>query len=53
MHVENIQRRSLAPVRYVAQAARVVCVTYLVEYFLSTGFSFYERRTDLEVGCFL
>jgi len=50
---ESFRCCSLATVRYVAQAARVVCVTYLVEYFLSTGFSFYERRTDLEVGCFL
>ena len=28
---ENYQRRSLAPVRYVAQATRSVSVTYLVE----------------------
>jgi hypothetical protein len=30
VHYENIQRGSLAPVRYVAQAARSVCVIYLV-----------------------
>jgi hypothetical protein len=30
LHYENYQRRSLAPVRYVAQATRFVCVTYLV-----------------------
>jgi hypothetical protein len=27
VYIENYQRRSLAPVRYVAQAARYVCVT--------------------------
>jgi len=30
VHVEIIRRRSLAPSRYVAQAAHLVCVTYLV-----------------------
>jgi len=30
---ESFRCCSLATVRYVAQAARVVCVTYLVEYF--------------------
>jgi hypothetical protein len=30
VHYENYQRRSLAPVRYVAQAARFVCATYFV-----------------------
>ena len=30
VHVESWSRRSLVPVRYVAQAARSVCVTYLV-----------------------
>jgi hypothetical protein len=29
VHVANLQCRSLAPIRYVAQAARFVCVTNL------------------------
>jgi hypothetical protein len=36
---------SLAPIRYVAQAARFVS--------LPIGFGFYERCTDFEIGCFL
>jgi hypothetical protein len=31
VHVESYRRRSLAPIRYVAQAARSICVTYLIE----------------------
>jgi hypothetical protein len=53
VHVESLQRRSLAPSRYVAQAAHFVCVTYLVWQFLSTGFIIFKRWTGLEVDCFL
>ncbi len=30
LQIESYQRRSLAAIRYVAQAARFVCVVYLV-----------------------
>jgi hypothetical protein len=38
VNYESYQRRSLAPVRYVAQAALTISVTYLVGLDLSTGF---------------
>ena len=53
VHVDNYSRCSLVPVRYVAQSARSVCVTYLVVLILSIGFRFYECCADLEVSCFL
>jgi hypothetical protein len=44
-HFDNYQRRSLAPIRYVAKAAHFVS--------LPAGFGLYEFCSKLEVGCFL